>query len=190
MSRLIVGRLSFIAVAIVAGAVRTERVAAQDTFADVRAVVEFQRAADSYAFLHRQAERRLGQAHRRDGQPADSIRAAELAAAIVAERSSAPEGAVFTPPVAAAFRQLAGTAARTPGCNPGELRTGAWLVRQVNSSAAGTTPVTRCIANALPALPDELEYRSAGAVLVLVDSHANLIVDLLPALLTGSDLRH
>jgi hypothetical protein len=38
-------------------------------------------------------------------------------------------------------------------------------------------------------LPDELEYRSAGTMLVVVDAHANLIVDVLPALLAGSDLR-
>ena len=45
------------------------------------------------------------------------------------------------------------------------------------------------MAAALPHLPEELEYRSAGTVLLLVDVHANLVVDLLPALLAGSDLR-
>ena len=49
--------------------------------------------------------------------------------------------------------------------------------------------MSECISKALPALPDELEYRSAGTVLLLVDTHANLVVDLLPALLAGSDLR-
>jgi hypothetical protein len=180
----------FTAAGIVAAMAVPSRVAAQETLADVRAVVEFQRAADTYAFLHRQVERRLGQAHRRAGQPADAIAGAELATAIVSERSSAQEGALFTPPAAAAFRRSAAKAARAPGCNPGELGSGAWAVRQVNSSAAGTTAVNPCIANALPALPDELEYRSAGTVLVLVDSHADLIVDILPALLAGRDLRH
>jgi hypothetical protein len=42
---------------------------------------------------------------------------------------------------------------------------------------------------ALPQLPDELEYRSAGNVLLVVDPHANLVVDVLPALLAGSDIR-
>jgi hypothetical protein len=45
------------------------------------------------------------------------------------------------------------------------------------------------VAAALPALPDELEYRSAGTVLLLADAHANLVVDVLPALLAGSDIR-
>jgi hypothetical protein len=39
------------------------------------------------------------------------------------------------------------------------------------------------------ALPDEREYRSAGTVLLLVDVHANLVVDVLPALLAGSEIR-
>ena len=178
-----------LAAGIVAAAMATDRVAAQARSADARSVVEFQRAADAYAFLHRQVERRLGQLHQRTGRPVDAIEAGELATAMVAERPAAAEGALFTPSVAAAFRQLAVNAARTPGCNPGELRSGAWVVRQVNSPATGTTPVNPCIASALPALPDELEYRSAGTVLVLVDSHANLIVDILPALLAGQDLR-
>ena len=32
----------------------------------------------------------------------------------------------------------------------------------------------------------ESQYRSAGTVLVLVDTHANLVVDVLPALPAGS----
>ena len=37
-------------------------------FLDVRATVEFQRAADRYAFMHRQTERRLGFAHLKAGE--------------------------------------------------------------------------------------------------------------------------
>jgi hypothetical protein len=55
--------------------------------------------------------------------------------------------------------------------------------------AAGSRPVSACIVSALPELPDELEYRSAGTVLLLVDHHANLVVDVLPALLAGSEIR-
>ena len=181
---------SFIAFGIVATVAGIDRVVLQATFTDVRAAVEFQRSADAYAFLHRQIERRLGQEHRKAGLPVNSIEAAELSAAIIAARSTATEGSLFSPEVAAAFRQIAAKAVRSPGCNPGELRTGAWeLSRVVHSTATGTRPIAACIATALPALPEELEYRSAGTVLLLVDSHANLVVDILPALLAGSDLR-
>jgi hypothetical protein len=36
-----------------------------------------------------------------------------------------------------------------------------------------------CILNALPPLPDELQYRFVGVDLILVDIHANLVVDIL-----------
>jgi len=81
-----------VAAALVGSAAGIEHVVAQDMFADTRAVVEFQRAADSYAFLHRQVENRLDLAHRRAGRPIDVIESRELAAAIIAQRSNAPEG--------------------------------------------------------------------------------------------------
>jgi hypothetical protein len=181
---------SAVALALVGTAAGIDHGIAQGAFADTRAIVEFQRAADSYAFMHRQVERRLGLAHRRSGKPIDSIESAELAAAIVAERSKATEGMLFTPAVVAAFRHIASRASRAPGCDPGELRTGVWeMFHDINSPATGTKPIGECIAAALPALPDELEYRSGGTVLLLVDSHANLVVDVLPALLAGSEIR-
>jgi hypothetical protein len=63
------------------------------------------------------------------------------------------------------------------------------MSHDVNSPATGSKPIAGCIAQVLPELPDELEYRSAGTVLLLVDHHANLVVDVLPALLAGSDIR-
>ena len=59
---------SFMATALVAGAAAIDREVVQDTFADTEAVIEFQRAADTYAFVHRQVERRIRVAHRRAGE--------------------------------------------------------------------------------------------------------------------------
>lgn len=190
MTRPALAASTVVAMALVAAVAGMDHVVAQETFADTRAVIEFQRAADAYAFLHRQVERRLGLAHRRAGRPIDVIESTELATAIVAERSKAAEATLFTPAVVLAFRQIAGRAARAPGCDAGELRSGVWeMFHDVNSPATGTAPVSRCIAAALPELPGELEYRSAGTVLLLVDTHANLVVDVLPALLAGSEIR-
>src|SRR5688572_6604611 len=162
---------------------------AQRDVPDVRAIVDFQRATDAYAFLHRQAELRLELAHRNAGAALDPIESSELAAAIVARRLP-PVQPIFTPRAVAAFREMAAHAARAPGCDAGELRSGLWEMRHdVNTSATGTKPLSECLRSALPALPDALEYRSAGTMLVLVDTHATLVVDLLPALLAGSDLR-
>ena len=162
---------------------------AQHDVSDVRAIVDFQRATDAYVFLHRQVELRLRLAHRDAGVALDPIETSELAAAIVARRPPSVQP-IFTPRVVAAFREMAARAARAPGCDAGELRSGLWEMQHgVNTPATGTKPLSECIGNALPALPVELEYRSAGTVLLLVDTHANLVVDLLPALLAGSDLR-
>ena len=176
-----------IAATLVAGIAAIDHVVAQGTFSNSRTVTEFQRAADAYAFVHRQVERRIGMAHRRTGDPADSIGASELATGIIAER---PRPAVlFTPTVVAMFRDAALMALRA-GCDAGELRTGVWeLSHEAYAPAAGSRPISPCMASALPELPDELEYRSAGTVLLLVDPHANLVVDVLPALLAGSDIR-
>ena len=164
-------------------------VGAQPSPPDLAAIVAFQRAADGYAFLHRQIERELGMAHRRSGLPADMIDGGELAASMVAKRVQSPEDALFTPRVVTAFRIMAAEAVRL-GCDAGVLRSGVWeLAHDVHSSATGSRPLTACMARALPKLPAELEYRSAGTVLLLVDSHANLVVDLLPALLAGSERR-
>lgn len=177
---------SVLAATMVVGIGTVDRAITQDMFADTRAVIEFQRGADAYAFTHRQVERRIGMAHRRTAAPAD-IDASELAAGIIAER---PRPVVlFTPAVVAVFRDAASRALRA-GCHGGELRTGLWELRhETYSPAAGTRQVSACMIAALPALPDELEYRSAGTVLLLVDWHAELVVDVLPALLAGSDIR-
>jgi hypothetical protein len=180
-------RIVALAAALVGGVGATEATVSDQMFADTRAIVEFQRAADEYAFLHRQIERRIGMAHRHAGEPVDVIGATELAAGIMAER---PRPAVlFTPAVVAAFRAVAARALHA-GCDAGELRTGVWeLTHEPYASATGSRPVNPCMVSALPDLPDELEYRSAGTVLLLVDPHANLVVDVLPALLAGSDIR-
>lgn len=178
---------AMIAAALVGSIAAIERVMAKDMFPYTRAVIEFQRAADAYAFTHRQVERRIGIAHRRTGDPVDVIGSRELAAGIMAER---PRPAVlFTPTVVAMFRDAAAAALRG-GCDAGELRSGAWeLSHEPYAPAIGSRPLSQCMVLALPDLPDELEYRSAGTVLLLVDPHANLVVDVLPALLAGSELR-
>lgn len=181
---------SFMATALVAGAAAIDREVVQDTFADTSAVMEFQRAADTYAFLHRQVERRIRLAHRRSGETSEVIDSTALRTALLAERAPTLESPLFTPAVVTALRHIAARAARAPGCDPGELRSGVWeMSHQINSLATGARHISACIATALPPLPDELEYRSAGMVLLLVDVHANLVVDVLPALLAGSEIR-
>ena len=122
---------------------------------DASAILQFQRAADSYAFAQRQDERRGASA---------VLRA---------------EGELFTPIVGAAFR--ARIRAASVECNTPGRGEGSFVVPSVNTSAAGTEVLPACLAAVLPHLPSELEYRGAGMALILIDAHRNLVVDVLHA---------
>lgn len=152
---------------------------AQHLFPDERVLLELQRAADSYAFMHRQVERRLGLSHRAAGEPMTPIESAELASAIRTERPRSSPGEFFTPAVASAIRTRLMTARRS-GCDPGELQSGIWRVPAIYGLANSAHAVPDCIVAVLPRLPIELEFRSTEGVLVLVDPHADLILDFLP----------
>ena len=161
---------------------------AQSAFPDVSAIVAFQRAADSYAFMHRQVERRLGFAHRRAGVPIEAIDSDQLAASIRSMRGGTTLGEFFTPPAAAAISGLIARA-RRDGCDVGELESGIWEVLRVNGPATVTRALNPCVVSALPRLPAELEFRSAAGVLVLVDPHADLVIDVLTGPLVMTEMR-
>ncbi len=145
------------------------QVRAQQPYGDSQAVTQFQRALDEYAFQHRQVERRVGGGA---DQPT-------MAAAMREARPSPADGAIFTPVVAAAFRARLAAALRTPGCtSPG---TSSFVVPRPNDDAGQAIAISGCLVDALPRLPAELEYRAASVTLVLVDTHANLVVDVLHA---------
>lgn len=142
----------------------------QESFGDAVAIIQFQRSVDSYAFQHRQVQRRLGEA-------ADQT---AMAVAMRAARPSAADGDFFTQIIAAAFHARISTALRTQGCKTAALDSSARNeVPRVGALAIGLHPVPGCLLRVLPQLPEELEYRATGVVLVLVDTHAKTIVDVL-----------
>ena len=120
---------------------------------DHAAIVQFQRAADAYAFQHRQVERR-------------GASPAPLA-----------EGGFFTPQAAAAFRDRL----RVAVCERPQAVDGNFVVPRVNRAIDGTSPLSPCLVAALPKLPPELEYRVAGVALILADAHLHVVVDVLHA---------
>ena len=157
-------------------------------FPDEHVTVEFQRAADRYAFMHRQAERRLGFKHLKAGETVGEIESDELAAAIRADRTRTSPGEFFTFEMAGVIKTRL-IHARRAGCDVGELQSGMSGVLRINGPATTTNPLPECVVAALPHLPPELEYRSSEGVLVLVDGHADLVVDVLPGPLAVTDIR-
>jgi hypothetical protein len=152
--------------------------------ADAALSVEFLKGVQAYVDLHKKLEATLP-ARPEKATPAQ-VEAHETALAklIVQARSQAKQGDIFPQPIRAYFRrQIARALAGPEGRairqslmedNPGRVQL------RVNSRLPDGVPLTTmspAILGALPKLPEHLEYRFIGARLVLLDLHAQLVVD-------------
>jgi hypothetical protein len=157
-------------------------------------IQDFDKRVDDYVKLRKRAQGGLPAA--KSGDSAANIKQYQqsLAQNIRAERLQAKPGDVFTPSVSQLFRQLIATPFQSGSGTKirASLRHAEpvhGLKLEVNqeypqTSALQSTPPT--LLSDLPKLPAELEYRIVGRALVLLDTAANLIVDLLPEALPAS----
>ena len=107
--------------------------------------------------------------------------AAQRAAAIRDARPLADEGTIFTPRVAAFFRERIAHGVRIGAIGLAVDGQPDDVVLEVHGAlpwGAGE-PASAPLVGLLPPLPDELEYRFVGRHLVLLDVEVNLVVDLL-----------
>lgn len=167
---------------------------------DDEAVQQFQQAADEYVLMHRYLERHLPPltvtadvATLRQGIEA-------MAAAIRFARADAQQGDLFSPDVSEVLRYRIARSLQRQGLTPFDVRADQLAdtgpvgapVLKVNGAfpwvlAAGMNPA---VLQALPPLPPELQYRMVRTDLVLIDVHADLIVDILPyAIADSEDMR-
>jgi hypothetical protein len=152
--------------------------------ADAALSVEFLKGVESYVELHKKLEATLPP--RPDQATPAEVQAHETALArlITQARARAKQGDLLPQHIRAYFRrQLARTVAGPEGHairqtlmeeNPGRVRL------RVNSRYPDGIPLTTMpppILGALPKLPQHIEYRFIGHRLVLLDVHAQLIVD-------------
>ncbi len=153
------------------------------------AVLErFDADVTAYAVLHRRLERGLPpEAMFED--PEDMYGAADtLRQALLDARPHAGPGHIFTPAVASVIRQRLEASLAYHGYEAAEI-VGAIdsqrLPRTPDPEVNGEFPwgigasVWPSLLRALPPLPRELEYRFSHRDLVLLDTHANLVVDIL-----------
>ena len=155
----------------------------------------FKASVEDYVQLHRNVRATLPPLEV-SSEPRRILKASEeLTAAIRDARRGARAGDVFNPVVAATFHARINYALRDPdrrkriverlteveddederpppGWRPAVNGTLDWF-------STGATP--HVLLEALPELPDELQYRFVGLDLILLDVDANLIVDILPA---------
>ncbi len=174
-------------------------IGAQVPVTDDEAVQQFQQAADEYVLMHRYLERQLPPLTVTDAATLRQAIAA-MAAAIRTARPDAHQGDLFSPAVADVLRYRIARNLHRQGLTPFDVladqlaETGpvGMPVLTVNGSfpwklTAGMHPA---VLQALPPLPPELQYRMVGGDLVLIDLHADLIVDILPyALADSEDIR-
>lgn len=154
-------------------------------------LAEFQTRLDAYVAMHRQLERSL--APLPDQASQEQVRQAQqkLGALIREARPDAVQGNLLAPDIAAHLKRLFGVAFAGPDGramldsimdeNPVSA------VVAVNGEYPPDVPLSTMppdMLAALPKLQEELEYRFVGTTLVILDSHADLIVDILPDALT------
>ena len=152
------------------------------------AAQRFQRAIDAYVELHRRAERSLPPLHPTADWEEISRAVDARAAAIRAARPTAAAGDLFDRRVAELIRGRIRTVLKQRGDDAGQLaaeadeEVPANVVRPVVN---GRFPWARGammppdILQVLPPLPEELQYRIVGQDLILIDMHADLVVDIL-----------
>ena len=150
----------------------------------------FQRAVNAYVDLHRRAERSLPPLQPTDDWEQISRALDARAAAIRAARPTATQGDLFDRQIADVLRGRIRAVLMQRGDGAGELEADeevpAGTPRPVVN---GRFPWARGammppdILLALPPLPEELQYRLVDRDLVLIDMHADVVVDILPAAL-------
>jgi len=151
-------------------------------------LLQFEASIRQYVQLHRRIEQQLPP-FRAHSDAQDIIESSHaMAAALRTARANAREGEIFTREVAALLRTRVCDALAARGFVPEQMV--ASTLDEADENAAlpvvnGRFPLRRgaamwpCILDALPGLPHELQYRFVGHDLVLVDTHANLVVDIL-----------
>lgn len=149
---------------------------------------QFKDAIRDYTKLHRRLERQLPPLRAASDAATIFESSDALASALRTARARAREGDIFTPEVSALLRTRIREALEARGYLPDELI--AANLEEADDDAPlpavnGPFPWLRgaamwpSVIEALPWLPEELQYRIVGRDLVLVDVHANLVVDIL-----------
>jgi hypothetical protein len=160
------------------------------------ALARFHAAVGQYVTLHRRLERWLPPERLFDD--AEEMFAARdaLRSAILDARPNARQGDIFTPDVAQLLIDRLDLVIKEQGYDPADI------LADINEERPPGIPgpeVNRpypwaiassmwpALLRALPILPPELEYRFSNRDLVLIDVHANLVLDILEGALPAGD---
>lgn len=161
------------------------------TVDDRQAVLLFRRAVEDYALLHRRLARSLppvpAQASLEDVH-AQQVAFEKL---IAGQRRSSAAGELFIPEIQPLIRRVATALLSGPAGAPlvdtiTEEDSEGKATARVNTRYPDAVPLSSMPAQLLsawPPLPEELEYRFVGRDLILLDTKARLVADVLPLVL-------
>lgn len=154
---------------------------------DARSLADFKVRVDAYASLHRKVDAALPQLSKESTPQEIDRYQRSLLAGIAAGRAGAKPGDVFTPPIQQTIKTLIARAFAAGNSktlresiqdeNPGPVKI------TVNGPYPDAVPLANMPAELLknlPMLPEVVEYRFVGESLILLDSTAHLIVDIIP----------
>lgn len=164
---------------------RAKNRAAHEAKEELEAIRDFQKRLERYVRVHENQLARLGRQN--------AVTAQALAGAIIRDREKAKQGDVFIDDVQPVLKKLIAEQLRGPGAGAAQkaLREGdpeedvaesAPVVPRVNAvypMGATRSTVPPSVLLILPPLPKCLHYRFVGRDLLLVDSVAQVIVDVL-----------
>lgn len=153
---------------------------------DPQLIGEFLKRVEAYLQIHKKADKGLKEVP--NTAPREQVTAHQraLQRAIANARSNAEQGNIFTQPIRAYFRRqitraLAGLDAAALRASIAEENPGPIQLR-INGAYPEGVPLTTMppqILAVMPKLPAELEFRFIGERLILLDAHAQLVVDLM-----------
>ena len=166
------------------------------TAAEERVIEQYDRAIDEYVLLHRRIERPfLMERMFVDAEEMFAV-TASVRRAIIAARPDAKRGDIFTESVSQVFRERLLRAIRWHRHDPAEILAdnraerlpGAPMPR-IHEPFPWSLGVTMwpTLLRVLPELADELEYRFVDRDLVLIDVHADLVIDILENALPAAE---
>ena len=153
-----------------------------------RTLQDFDQRVNQYVKVHRRLERDLPPEHLFGDFEHMPIAVESLHRAMIDARPNARAGTFFTPGVAELLTTRLALAITAAGLTPAEAMIAmnlGYRQRIPEIQAGDRIPPGRhvrvwpALLATLPPLPDELEYRFVGWDLVLVDVHADLILDIL-----------
>jgi hypothetical protein len=149
---------------------------------------EFAKRVDNYMKLRQSIVDSIGDLDPTKSQTEITTRATALANALIAARTQAKPGDIFTPEIATIIATVAkqensrrpDSVQETRGDQQDELPDFVPHVNQVYPTTYPLATFPATLLPLLPPLPEQVEYRIVQNYLVLRDVEANLIIDFMP----------